>query len=43
MACSKTKNGILYTSRIHTKKDVIAKNENVDFLSEGMISYIEKL
>ena len=43
MACSKTKNGILYTARIHTNKDTKVKNENIDFLSDSVLSYVEKL
>ena len=43
MACSKTKNGVLYTARIHTNKDTKVKNENIDFLSEGIASYSQKL
>ncbi len=43
MACSKTKFGILYTARIHTKRDVKVKNENIDFLKNGSLTYIEKL
>ncbi len=43
MACSKTKNGILYTARIHTNKDTKVKNENILFLSEEVIKYTEKI
>ena len=43
MACSKTKSGILYTARIHTRRDTFAKNENVAFLTKGILNYIEKL
>ncbi len=43
MACGKTKNGILYTARIHTNKDTKVKCENIDFLAKGVISYTEKL
>lgn len=43
MACSKTRNGILYTARIHTKRDTKVKNQNIDFLAEGVILFTEKL
>ncbi len=43
MACSKTKRGILFTARIHTNKDNKVKNENIDFISNSILSYTEKL
>ncbi len=36
-ALRKTKNGILYMNRIHTKKDVIYREENIEFLKNGAI------
>ncbi|MBQ2735067.1 MAG: M28 family peptidase [Clostridia bacterium] len=32
MACKQTKKGLLYTPYIHTNKDVVANQENIDFL-----------
>lgn len=36
MACSKSKRGVLYAGRIHTCRDVVAKEENVSFLTDLM-------
>lgn len=41
MACKKSKKGLLYTPYIHTKKDVVADNENVDFLVDGVTRFLE--
>ncbi len=32
-ACKQTKGGMLYTPLIHTAKDVVAKKENIDFIT----------
>lgn len=40
MACRKSKNGVLYTPYIHTSKDVVAKEENVDFLAQRTAQFI---
>ena len=36
-ALNKTKSGILYMNKIHTKKDTVYNEENIEFLKEGAI------
>lgn len=43
MACKRTKNGILYTPRIHTARDTEAHDENIDFISSASVAFTEKL
>ena len=43
MACKKSKNGVLYTPRIHTGRDTEAHDENIDFISSASIAFTEKL
>jgi hypothetical protein len=35
--------GVLYMNRIHTKKDVIYREENIDFLTNGAVKLAEML
>ncbi len=42
-AFQKTKKGLLYLSRIHTPKDTVFREENIDFLAGSCIKLIEKL
>ncbi len=37
-ALRKTKGGLLYMNRIHTKRDVIYREENIEFLKNGAIA-----
>ena len=37
MACRQTKGGMLYTPRIHTPFDTVAKDENIEFISDRML------
>lgn len=43
MACKKGKIVGYYTSRIHTNKDVIANTENIDFITNKLTDFINKL
>lgn len=43
MACCKSKSGLFYTPYIHTPKDVVAKNENIAFIADGMDQFIAAL
>ena len=43
MACTKGKIIKFYTSKIHTKKDVVARTENVEFLQKHALDFIEKI
>ena len=43
VACKKAKNGLLYTPYIHTNKDVVADNGNIDFLSKNAIDFVRKM
>lgn len=36
MACKRTKDGLFYTPYIHTPKDTVAKEENIQYLTKGM-------
>jgi hypothetical protein len=40
-AFRKTKNGLLYLNRIHTKKDTVYEQKNIDFLKNGSIKLLE--
>ena len=40
MACKKTKKGLLYTPYIHTARDVVANEQNVEFITDGMIKFL---
>lgn len=42
-ALKKTAHGLLYMNRIHTKKDTVYCEENIDFLVKGAIELAEKL
>ena len=42
MAYKKSKKGLLYTPYIHTPKDVVAKNENIEFLAARMQEFLCK-
>lgn len=43
MVCRKTKKGLLYTSRIHTVRDTVTNNENIGYLSDGIIKFIDEI
>jgi hypothetical protein len=43
MACKRTKRGVLYTPFIHTPKDTVAKNENIEYIARGTLSFIGSL
>ncbi len=42
MVCRKAKSGLLYTPRIHTRRDIVTNDSNVDYICEGMIRFIER-
>ncbi len=42
VACKKTNRGLLYTPYIHTPKDIVAENGNIDYLSKNTIEFIRK-
>ncbi len=41
--CKKMNNGFLYTPNIHTNKDVVADNSNIDFLSKKACIFIRSI
>ncbi len=43
VACKKTKGGLLYTPYIHTPKDIVANNGNIDFLAKNTCLFITNL
>lgn len=40
MACKKSKKGLLYTPYIHTKKDIVVDNANIEFLVDGATKFL---
>jgi len=42
-ALRSTKKGLLYMNRIHTKRDIIYKEENIEFLKNGSIELLKYL
>ena len=43
MAYKRTKKGLLYTPYIHTPKDVVADNKNIEFLKKHMARFFDNL
>lgn len=43
VVCKKLKNGLLYTPYIHTNKDVVADNGNIEFLAKNTCIFIRKI
>ena len=43
VACKKAKNGLLYTPYIHTPKDVVADNGNIDYLAKNIHQFIKNI
>ena len=43
VVCKRAKNGLLYTPYIHTKKDIVANNTNIEFLSKNTCIFIQKI
>jgi hypothetical protein len=43
VVCKKLKCGLLYTPYIHTNKDVVASNTNIEFLAHNVCEFIKKM
>ena len=43
MACKRTKSGLLYTPFIHTPKDTVAKNENIEYITDGIVWFLGEI
>ena len=43
MACKKTKGGMLYTPAIHTRKDTTVKNENIEYITDGIVQFLGEI
>ena len=43
MACKRTKRGMLYTPFIHTPKDTVAKNENIEYITDGIVRFLGEI
>lgn len=43
VVCKKSKKGILYTPYIHTDKDVVAENSNIEFLAKNICIFIRNI
>lgn len=43
VACKKSKGGLLYTPYIHTHKDIVADNGNIDFLSKNCVDFVRNM
>jgi Zn-dependent M28 family amino/carboxypeptidase len=42
-ALNKSKHGVLYMDKIHTRKDTVYREENIDFLVKGSIKLTETI
>ncbi len=42
-ALLKTRRGLLYMDKIHTKKDIVFEEKNIKFLAEGAVKLAEEL
>lgn len=40
VACKKSKRGLLYTPNIHTNKDIVVNNSNIEFLTKNICIFI---
>lgn len=43
MACKRTKGGLLYTPAIHTPRDTVAKDENIEYIKEGIFRFLVEI
>lgn len=43
VVCKKMNNGFLYTPYIHTSKDIVADNSNIDFLTKNICVFIRNI
>ena len=43
VVCKQLKNGFLYTPYIHTNKDIVANNSNIEFLAHNTCEFIRKM
>lgn len=43
MACKKTKGGMLYTPAIHTPRDNVANSENIEYITDGIIRFLDEV
>ncbi len=43
VACKKTKSGLMYTPSIHTPRDIVANNGNIDFLTKNICNFVRKI
>ena len=41
MACKRTKGGLLYTPNIHTPKDTEVKDENIQYITKGILRFLK--
>ncbi len=43
MASKRAKSGLLYTPRIHTAFDTVAKNENIEYITDGICRFVKTI
>jgi len=43
MACKRSKNGVFYTPNIHTGRDTVAKQENIDYIVGQMSAFLSSV
>ena len=43
VVCKKMNNGLLYTPNIHTNKDLVANNSNINFLTKNICLFIQNI
>lgn len=41
MACKRAKNGLLYTPNIHTPKDTEVRDENIQYITKGILRFLK--
>ena len=43
VACKKSNSGLLYTPNIHTSRDVVVDNKNIDFIAKNTLLFIRRI
>lgn len=43
MACNKSKRGIFFAGRIHTSRDVVANDKNIEFIANGILNFAKNI
>ncbi len=43
MASKRARSGLLYTPRIHTRYDIVARNENIEYITDGIRRFVKNI